>query len=257
MPVPSVRPYGSFCPVAQASEIVAQRWVPLILREIMVGHHRFNQIRHALPLLSPSVLAQRLKAMDEGGVIVRRTVGGVAEYHLTPAGEELRPLVDALGHWARKWITRDYRADELDPAVLMWSLRRHVVAARFPPGRTVLHFRLDGEPRPRRYWWLVVRPGEADEVDVCRADPGHPLALTVTGTLRTLVDVLMGDTTPADALRRQLLLLDGEQELARRFESLFAFDGSESFTGGPRPEALPRRPPSPPRRRSFRPSSGR
>jgi DNA-binding HxlR family transcriptional regulator len=237
MPSCTPRSYGSFCPVAQASEVVAQRWVPLILREIMVGYHRFNEIRHALPLISPSVLAQRLKAMEEDGVIYKRAGRGGAAYHLTAAGEELRPIVEGLGQWARKWITRDYRADELDPAVLMWSLRRHVVAAQFPPGRTVLHFQLEGEPRLRRYWWIVVQPGEEDAVDVCRTDPGHPVTLTVTAKLRTLVDVLMGDAKLAETLSQGLLQMDGERELARRFETLFEFDESKSFTGGGRQDA--------------------
>jgi DNA-binding HxlR family transcriptional regulator len=96
MPSCSTRSYGSFCPVAQASKVVAQRWVPLIPREIMVGNHRFNQIRHALPLISPSVLAQRPKAMEDAGVIYRRVVRGGAVYHLTAAGDELRPIVDSL-----------------------------------------------------------------------------------------------------------------------------------------------------------------
>lgn len=241
MPPCTSRSYGSFCPVAQASEVVAQRWVPLILREIMVGYHRFNEIRHALPLISPSVLAQRLKAMEEDGLIHRRTGGGGATYQLTPAGEELRPIVDGLGRWARKWITRDYRADELDPAVLMWSLRRHVVASQFPPGRTVLHFQLDGEPRLRRYWWIVIEPGGEDEVDVCLADPGYPVALTVTARLRTLVDVLMGDAKLAEVLGEGQLAMKGERELARRFETLFEFSGAgSSFTGGAPREAAVR-----------------
>ena len=103
------RSYGSFCPVAQASEIVAQRWVPLILREIMVGYLRFNEIRHALPLISPSVLSQRLRSLEEDGVIVRRGDAGGASYVLTEAGEDLRPVVEALGQWARRWVTREYR----------------------------------------------------------------------------------------------------------------------------------------------------
>jgi DNA-binding HxlR family transcriptional regulator len=226
------RSYGSFCPVAQASEIVAQRWVPLILREIMVGYHRFNEIRHALPLISPSVLSQRLKSLEEDGVIRRHSDAEGVAYHLTAAGEELRPIVDALGHWARKWITRDYRSYELDAGVLMWSLRRHVVPARFPPGRTVLHFQLEGEARPSRYWWLVVQHGDEEDVDVCLTDPGYPVTLTVTARLRILVDVLMGDAKVADALRQGLLVLEGERELARRFETLFELEASESFTGG-------------------------
>jgi DNA-binding HxlR family transcriptional regulator len=227
------RSYGSFCPVAQGSEVVAQRWVPLILREIMVGYHRFNEIRHALPLISPSVLSQRLKSLEDDGVIRRRSDAGGVAYYLTPAGEELRPIVDALGHWARKWVNRDYRSYELDPAVLMWSLRRHVLPARFPPGRTVLHFRLEGVPRLRRYWWIVVQRGDGEQdVDVCLTDPGHPVRLTVTARLRTLVDVLMGDEKLAEALRQRMVVVEGERELAQRFEALFEFEGPESFTGG-------------------------
>jgi DNA-binding HxlR family transcriptional regulator len=234
MPTRPPRSYGSFCPVAQASEVVAQRWVPLILREIMVGCHRFNEIRRALPLISPSVLAQRLKALEDDGVIRRRSDSDGVAYHLTAAGEELRPIVDSLGQWARKWVSRDYRAYELDPAVLMWSLRRHIVAESFPPGRSVLHFQLDGEPPKRRYWWFVVQRGDEEDVDVCLTDPGHPVTLTVTAKLRTLVDLLMGDAELAESLRRRLVRVEGARELARRFEALFDFEGAESFTGGAR-----------------------
>jgi DNA-binding HxlR family transcriptional regulator len=226
------RSYGSFCPVAQASEIVAQRWVPLILREIMVGYHRFNEIRHALPLISPSVLSQRLRSLEEDGVIARRGDAGGASYHLTEAGEELRPVVEALGQWARRWVTRDYREYELDPGVLMWSFRRHVVTSEFPFGRSVVHFRLDGPPSNRRYWWLVVERGGSEEVDVCMADPGHPVTLTVSARLRDLVDVLMHDTTLAAALRQGTIALQGDRDLARRFEALFDFSGPKTFTGG-------------------------
>ena len=93
------RSYGSFCPVAQASEVVAQRWVPLILREIMVGYHRFNEIRHALPLISPSVLSQRLKSLENDGVIRRQNAEDGTSYHLTEAGEELRPIIRAMVDW--------------------------------------------------------------------------------------------------------------------------------------------------------------
>jgi DNA-binding HxlR family transcriptional regulator len=226
------RSYGSFCPVAQASEIVAQRWVPLILREMMVGYHRFNEIRHALPLISPSVLSQRLRALEDDGVIRRQEDPGGVTYHLTPSGEELRPIVESLGQWARKWVTRDYRTDELDPAVLMWSVRRHVVANRFPPGRTVLHLELAGAPRLRRYWWIVV-DREAEDVDICLNDPGFAVTLSVKAGLRTMVDVLMQETTLPEAIRQGLVLFEGDRELARQFGELFDFTGPKSFTAEP------------------------
>jgi DNA-binding HxlR family transcriptional regulator len=226
------RSYGSFCPVAQASEVVAQRWVPLILREIMVGYHRFNELRGALPLISPSVLSQRLKTLEEDGVIQRRSDAGGVTYQLTEAGEELRPIIDALGQWGRRWVTREYHHYELDPGVFMWALRRQVRVAEFPPGRTVIHFQLEGEPRLRRYWWLVVVPGDEVDIDVCMADPGHPVTLTVTARLRTLVDVLMGGAKLKDVLRQGLVVLEGEAQVVRRFASLFEFAASDSFAGG-------------------------
>lgn len=234
MPARPSRSYGSFCPVAQASEVVAQRWVPLILREIMVGARRFNELRRALPLISPSVLAQRLKSLEEDGVIGRRSDSDGVTYHLTPAGEELRPIVDSLGLWARRWVTRDYRSYELDPGILMWALRRCVVAACFPQGRTVLHFRLEGAPSQKRYWWIVVQRGDADEVDICLTDPGHPVALTVIAKLRTLVDVVRGEAELATALRQRLVEVEGERDLVRRFQTLFEFEPAETLLGGTR-----------------------
>jgi hypothetical protein len=196
----------------------------------MVGYHRFNEIRHALPLISPSVLSQRLRSLENDGVVVRRADAGGTAYHLTEAGEELRPIVEAMGQWARRWVTRDYHEYELDPGVLMWSLRRHVVTTAFPFGRSVVHFRLDGAPKDRRYWWLVVEPGAEEEVDVCMADPGHPVTLTVSATLRVLVDVLMHHVTLGSALRSGSIALEGDRDLARRFGELFDLGGPKRFT---------------------------
>ena len=113
----------------------------------------------------------------------------------------------------------------------MWTLRRHVVASRFPPERTVLHVRLEGAPAQRRYWWIVVE--RSQDVDVCMVDPGFPVALTVIASPRTLVDLLLEDEELGDVLRRGMIVLEGERELARRFETLLDFEGgSASFTGG-------------------------
>jgi hypothetical protein len=116
-------------------------------------------------------------------------------------------------------------------SLLVELARRHVLPSEFPLGRTVLHFRLEGAPRQRRYWWIVVQHGDEEDVDVCLTDPGYAVGITVTGRLRTLVDVLMGDAKLAEVLRQELLLVEGEPKLIRRFEMLFEFGPSDSFTG--------------------------
>lgn len=232
MPLRPQQSYGSFCPVAQASEVVAQRWVPLVVREIMVGYHRFNEIRRALPLISPSVLAQRLKLLEDADIITRRSDSAGVSYHLTPAGEELAPIIESLGEWAHKWITRDYRSDELNPAVLMWALRRHIRPKNFPPGRAVLHFILEGEPSRRRYWWLVVDRNAQPDVDICRSDPGHRVTLTIRTTVRAMADVLAPNVELGEALKRGMVTVDGERELVKRFERLFAFGPGSGVMSG-------------------------
>ena len=105
------------------------------------------------------------------------------------------------------------------------------MTSEFPFGRTVVHFRLEGPQSNRRYWWLVVERGTSEEVDVCMADPGHPVTLTVSARLRVLVDVLMHDTSLAAALRQGAIALDGDRDLARRFDALFDFSGPKTFAG--------------------------
>jgi len=97
--------YGQFCPVAKAAEILTERWTPLLLREFVLGSHRFNDLHRGLPLMSRSLLAQRLKRLEAAGIIERRsgTDGQSAEYFLTPAGEEFGPVIEAMGRWGQRW----------------------------------------------------------------------------------------------------------------------------------------------------------
>ena len=110
--------YGQFCPVAKAAEIVAERWTPLVLRELVCGSHRFSHLHRGVPLMSRTLLAQRLAQLEDAGIVrsAPRTKGRGREYFLTPAGEELRPLIDTLGEWGQRWARRQVSADDLDPA---------------------------------------------------------------------------------------------------------------------------------------------
>ncbi|HEU4753143.1 MAG TPA: helix-turn-helix domain-containing protein, partial [Armatimonadota bacterium] len=120
--------YGQFCPVAMAAEIFCTRWTALVLREMLCGSRRFSDLRKGVPRMSPTLLSKRLKELEEMQIIrqLRDPRTGSPEYVLTPAGEELRPVVMALGGWGQKWIESNLSLRNLDPTLLMWDMRRHL-----------------------------------------------------------------------------------------------------------------------------------
>ena len=118
--------YGQFCTVARGAEVLCERWTPLVIRELLCGSKRFNDLRRGVPRMSTSLLAQRLQRLEQFGIVRRTAAGKVWEYSLTAAGEELRPIVMALGHWGARWIGSRLRDDELDAGLLMWDIRRFV-----------------------------------------------------------------------------------------------------------------------------------
>lgn len=205
--------YGQYCPVAKACEILAERWTLVIVRELVCGGRRFNEIRRGIPLISPSLLSRRLSELCSAGVIRRVETGGSAEYRLTAAGEELRPMVDLLGVWGQKWVRSDYRPEDLDASLLMWDMRRTVDPDQFPPGRHVIEFRFrDGAPKKRRFWLV----NENRQVDICLTDPGYPVDLRITSDLASLTKVWMGDIPLERAVAGGTIEIDGNAELARR-----------------------------------------
>ena len=172
-----MRGYGQFCPIAKGAEIFAERWVPLILREMLDGSHRFGELRRGIPLISQSLLAQRLRSLERDGVIeARRTPDGRgSEYHLTPAGKALRPVVEALGDWGHQWTFEQLREEDFDPEVLMWFLHRLVDVDTLPERRVVVRFEFH-EGRHRLWWLILHRPG----VDLCLRDEGFEVDLYVS-----------------------------------------------------------------------------
>jgi DNA-binding HxlR family transcriptional regulator len=220
--------YGQFCPVAKAMEVLDERWTLLVVRELLAGSTRFNELRRGVPKMSPALLAKRLRSLERGGVVRRYEVDGHPGYRLTQAGEELRPLVESLGIWGARWVGGLGEAD-LDPHLLMWDMRRTVPVDAWPRERTVVAFRLDDVPAPVAHWWLVVRDGE---VDVCDYDPGFEATVTVSAALRTLVRVWRGDLSWQVALRGEAVSLDGPAE-AR--QELPVWLGQSALAAVPRP----------------------
>lgn len=217
--------YGQFCTVARGAEALCERWTPLVIRELLCGSKRFNDLHRGVPRMSTSLLALRLRHLEEIGVVRRTASGKVWEYSLTESGEELRPIIMALGHWGARWIGSRLRDDQLDAGLLMWDVRRFVHLDEFPQQPVVIHFKFRDARSGEKKWWLVVEHGVAD---LCRDDPGRDLTLVVDSTVRALTEVWAGDRTPREVLQSRELRVDG---VAQDAENLWRWLGTSAFAG--------------------------
>ena len=215
--------YGQFCTVARGAEVLCERWTPLVVRELLCGSKRFNDLRRGVPRMSTSLLAQRLQRLEAFGIVRRAAVGKVWEYSLTAAGEELRPIVMAIGHWGARWIGSRLRDEELDAGLLMWDIRRFARIPEFPPRPVVINFQFRDARPGERAWWLVVENGTAD---LCRDDPGRELTLVVEATVRGLTEIWSGDRTPEQALQSREVRVDGPR---RDAQHLWQWLGTSAF----------------------------
>lgn len=210
-------PYRQFCPVSKAMELLDERWTLLVVRELLMGSERFNELRRGVPRMSPSLLSRRLQQLTRAGIIDRRVEGDDVRYVLTDAGHELRPVVEALGVWGTRWIGQIGDQD-LDPKLLLWDMHRNVDYDAVPEGRTVVQFRFPDAPAGVRDWWLVI---DARDTDVCDVDPGYPVAVTVTAGLRPMVQIWRGDIGWSQALRAGVLELSGPEAMRRALPRWF------------------------------------
>lgn len=214
-----MRTYDQYCPVARATEILADRWTPLIIRELLAGMSRFNEIERGLPGISRTLLAERLRALAEAGVLERcgPPDGRTGGYRLTPAGLDLQRVIDAVGEWGARWAFGEPRPEELDPALLLWKMRGRVRLDRLPRRRVVVQFDFRGA-RSQSHW-LVMDPAE---VSVCLRHPGFDTDLVVIADLAALYRVWLGQTPLAEAVRAGLVEVDGRHDLRKDFWGWFA-----------------------------------
>jgi DNA-binding HxlR family transcriptional regulator len=206
--------YGQFCPVAQAAEVLTERWTLLVVRELLMGSTRFNDIQRGVPRMSSSLLSKRLRELERGGVVTRRRLEGERghAYELTPAGEALGPLVVSFGTWSRDHLQREITDEEADPALLMWDLRRSLRLDRLPEDRVVAFFRYRDAEDDKRAWWLVAEPAGAD---LCFSDPGHSIDLDIDAEARAMAEVWLGKIDLGAAMRSRRISVRGPEHLVR------------------------------------------
>jgi len=198
--------YGQYCPITRAVEVLGERWSLLIVRDMITGSTRFNDLARGNPGLSRSLLSKRLRQLERAGIIEKLD----DEYLLTDAGRDLEPVVMGLGAWGARWQFGDPRDDELDPELLMWWVHDRLDLTQMPDRRVVLEF--DFVDQRRRFW--IVRDGSGPSV--CNTDPGFDVDVVVRAELPTMYRVWLGRQDLRYAVRKGEVELTGRDALVRR-----------------------------------------
>jgi DNA-binding HxlR family transcriptional regulator len=205
--------YGQFCAVARAHEVLGGRWTLLVVRELLCGARRFNDIRRGIPRISRTVLSERLQRLADVGAVVRVKGPSGPEHVLTDAGRELTGIVGALGVWGQRWLPREPHREDLDVEPLLVDMQRRVLHQALPKHPTVIRFEID---RAKARFMLL----KTSEVSLCTQNPGFPEAITVKAPLATLVAWWRGDISFIEAKRRGLSIA-GPRVQARDFPNWF------------------------------------
>jgi len=203
-----------------AAEVLCTRWTVVLLRELIAGSTRFNDLRRGVPRMSPALLSQRLKDLEVAGIITReasKAEPGIFEYQLTPAGIELGPIVEAFGMWGQRRIKAELSLQNLDVQLLMWDLRRNLNPTPLPQRRNVIQFIYPELSGSRKRWWLIVDPSEG--ADLCSIDPGFDVDLYVSVDLRTMTAIWIGLDTVCAAEASGRMLLTGDRRIASAMQT--------------------------------------
>lgn len=214
--------YGQFCPIARASHVLCQRWTMLLLRDLHVGLHRFNELRMGVPRMSPSLLSRRLKDLEHFGLIEKRPMsnGEGHGYFLTSAGRETKPIVDMFGIWGTRWLRDRLLKDELEDKFLLYAISKGVDRRYFRRKRSVVEILFTDRPKLNwPHWWLVVEQGK--DVDLCVEDPGFEVDVVVETKLRTLTEVWVGRRDPSEEIREGRIDIYGDDRLVKSFPKWF------------------------------------
>ncbi len=209
-----MKSYGQYCPIARASELFAERWTPIIVRNLAAGCRTFTHIREGAPGIPKALLAERLALLERCGVVVSlpRPKGRGSVYELTEKGRELNKVCRAMGEWGARWL--EIEPGHLDPAYVVWATCRLVDLEKVPRHGVCVRLDLQEEPKGR-FWMLLQRP----RAEVCTAYPGRPEDLIVTTDSRTLVDWNLRRITLEEAVRRNRCRLDGQHGFVKAFST--------------------------------------
>ncbi|MEQ9316346.1 MAG: winged helix-turn-helix transcriptional regulator [Henriciella sp.] len=205
--------YGQFCPISKAAEILGEKWNIMIIRELIMGARRFNELQRGLGDISPALLTSRLKSLEDHQLLVRRKVPNQKgyEYFPTEACIALKPILVSIGEWGILWAQKSVLDEELNAEFLMLYLERSIDPEKMIGNESVIRFKFTDLEEQQNFWLLV----QGNQVDLCLRDPGRDVTVYFTSKLRTMCDVWMGDRTYREAIKSGDLLVEGEPALTR------------------------------------------
>ena len=205
-----MRSYGQYCPLARTAEIFAERWTPIIIRNLLTGASTFGQLRDGAPGIPKALLADRLATLVRTGILQRRVNPSprAVSYELTPAGRDLKPLCDAMGSWGMRWL--EVEPHHVDPTYVLWATARLVDTDKLPASQVTVRIDLRDLPR-QQYWMLLHRP----QAEICSRYPGTPEDLVVHTDADALARWHLRQRTYPDLLRQHRISIDGPPALAR------------------------------------------
>ena len=205
--------YRQYCPVARASEILAERWNLLIVRNLMFGADTFTAISGGVPTMSRSMLIRRLRELERAGIVrsAPKPNGRGSTYALTDAGADLADVIATLGRWAETWV--EVLPEHADPGFALWAwCRVQLDRTKLPDDRTVVRFEFADQPPGNRHFWLLAERGTAE---LCISDPGGEPDLHVSANSTAFVAWHRGARSWSSALRAGDITVTGDRALAR------------------------------------------
>ena len=212
--------YGQFCPIAKATEMLGEKWTILIVRELIMGATRFNELQRGLSHISPTLLSKRLDSLAQFGLVLKKKIPGQKgyEYFATDSCRELMPVIVKLGQWGMRWARTNLTEKDYDVELLMLYLQRSIIPEKLAGNETVIRFRFtDVKEYPD--WWLVVH---IDELDVCVNDPGKDVDVYFTSSVKTMADIWMGQNSYRKAVKDGVMTIVGNQQLTRNITQWMA-----------------------------------
>jgi DNA-binding HxlR family transcriptional regulator len=219
--------FVQYCPIAIATDVIGDRWTPLVLRELLLGSTRFNEIQRGLPRISRSLLAGRLRRLEHLRLVTRSTDPTAPRYELTPAGADLAARLSTLGEWAVRWSLGDPTPEQVDPHLLLWRMHRRLHVEQLPEQRVTIRFDFD-RPHALRAWMVL----DHHEGTVCVQDPGYEVDLSVRADAAALQRVWIGRQPLADALRRDDITIAGPRSLVQSFPRWFTWSPFQHLVAG-------------------------